>query len=233
MWNTIQSYFGESPSCVFRYDWPTSLISTVFSNVITNAAVGLAALVERAVNLCPGQPINLVGYSHGGNVIGAYTNLPGAPSIANVVTMGTPVQLYDLGGAVLQQFAMNRERVDQFCTISDGRDMVQFLGASVEQIVYAMTAYSNFVNNEILAAQAMLAGDETLASYYTIIAAGWYLNAQATVLSTRVSLLADSNYLANSAFHFPVSRDAHSQVRTPALWNSASKASNWGCRPKP
>ncbi len=54
-----------------------------------DAARALKALVDSYA-LPDDAPLNIVAHSHGGNVVKAYTNLPGARRITNLVCLGAP-----------------------------------------------------------------------------------------------------------------------------------------------
>jgi RHS repeat-associated protein len=83
----------------------------------TEAARSLAAFVA---NRQPGEPLNIVAFSHGGNVLKEYTNLEGAQQVDAVVLLGTPQR---------SDYAMNSDKVSTYVNVYSILDMVQPVGA--------------------------------------------------------------------------------------------------------
>ena len=170
---------------------------------------------------CPDQPLNLVGYSHGGNVILNYLNQSYAHFADNVVTLGTPSRI---------DFWINtqvRSRFRNFCAVSLDNDGVQFGGAHPAQLVgYALaTSWSRAYQGRAFE-YLRLRNREAYFYYYELHIAAQ--SAAAAIMKyTRVQPGAQ-NFLYNGGL-FP-SRDAHTTVRDVGVWRRATSERNWSCR---
>ena len=129
MYEEVRAYFGENDdNCIAVFNWPGSAASTVSGAPMIAAGPELDELIELVLGRCPGQPLNLVGYSHGGNVIVNYLNQPYANYVSNVVTLGTPSR----ADIYLSNEAFGR--FGKFCAGSLDNDAVQFGGAHPAQL---------------------------------------------------------------------------------------------------
>jgi hypothetical protein len=84
--------FGERANQ--PHDWKTH---RDFGSLQTNASVfarkeGALKLANYFIEhtLDPGERLNIVSHSHGGNLVKEFTNLPGVPKIDTVVNLATP-----------------------------------------------------------------------------------------------------------------------------------------------
>jgi hypothetical protein len=185
------------------------------------AVPGLSLVIQMMQERCPGQPLNLVGYSHGGNVIINYLNQPGAQYVNNVVTLGTPsrADVY-LNNQAPQRFG-------NFCAISLDNDGVQFGGAHPAQLAeYTLAVYwaSRFQSE----AMRRLRRDD-LAGYF------FYMNLWNLAVTISRDIMRDTrlqpgaqNFIYNGGL-FP-SRNAHTAVREVDVWRRATADRAWSCR---
>ncbi len=85
----------------------------------SQAANSLANFI-RHYKFAPGEQLNLIAHSHGGNVAIAAVNLGLGRAVDNLVTLGTPARAdFDLS---------NKSSVSSFLAVSDTKDPIQVLG---------------------------------------------------------------------------------------------------------
>jgi len=212
LFNQVMQDFGETDiTCMAPFDWTTTLQSTIMGGPMKDAAPGLGRLISELEKQCPGQPVNLVGYSHGGNVIKAYSQLESATQILNVVTMGTPNRW---------DFEINRDKVDNYCTISFDNDLVQFSGAHPAQS--AALSGAEIWRDRMYDAAFWLALFGDWRGYWWNYSFYRVFDELAAFLywTTRIDLNADANIILESPFN---PREAHSHVRSVGAWVSASR----------
>jgi RHS repeat-associated protein len=118
------------------WDNPGSSFNTAVSNTFGEAAqqfqwdgantksartTGASNLLNWLRNnpLKPGEALNIVAHSHGGNLIKEFTNLPGAPKITTLVTLGTPQR---------SDYQVNAGNVGNHINVSAWNDAVQANG---------------------------------------------------------------------------------------------------------
>jgi len=215
MFNTIRDTFAETNACTFVFDWSSSLLSTTTGGPMREAAILLQRFIEGRSIGCPNQPLNLVGYSHGGNVIIDYTNLSNSRPKTNVVTMGTPSRW---------DFEINNSNVSNCCAISRTDDLVRFSGASPAQL----SAFGYFSTEAYRAYSRSLSASSWISAFWHFTRAiqanaiaAWFM------MDARRQPQARNFMIQGGLF---LSRDAHSLVRTGSAWRFASSHPNWNCR---
>jgi RHS repeat-associated protein len=221
MYGLIQEHFQETPGCVFVFDWSDSIRGTVFGSAMEGAARDLADFIDRQYSSnphCGGTPLNLVGYSHGGNVSLVYTHLPGSRIVENLVTLGTPSRL---------DIAVNSRNVVNFCAVSRSDDLVQFVGAHPLQVGEAIYAGILSARLSRRGVEALLRGEFQLARYYFELAAAAAAWSAAWILDTRVQPGARNFIIGGGP---GMSREAHTAVRSPDAWRQVVSHPNWNCR---
>lgn len=77
----------------------------------------MKAYVDK--NLKPGEKLNIVAHSHGGNVVKDYSNMQGAQNISTLITLGTPNR---------SDYTMNMSKVGTFLNVYSAWDQVQSNG---------------------------------------------------------------------------------------------------------
>lgn len=79
-------------------------------------------------NLKPGEDLNIVSHSHGGNVVKDYSQIPGAPQVDTAINLGTPQR---------SEHIMNLERVGNYFNVYSIYDGVQddFGGIDWETVI--------------------------------------------------------------------------------------------------
>ena len=221
MWNTIRDYFGETDACMFVFDWSTSVVDTIFGDAMFGAARGLGNLIDDAIKACPNQPLNIVGYSHGGNVALAYSNLSGARFIDNLVTLGTPSRI---------DFDVNSRNVGNFCAVSRTDDLLQFAGAHPLQLVAYEIVIAQYISVRRAAIRALFRGNISIFDYFLLSLIGSALDSAAVgiELGTRVQPGANNYVILGGPL---MRREAHTTVRTAATWNQVVSRSDWRCQP--
>jgi len=221
MFNMIRDHFGESDECMFIFDWSTSVSGTVFGDAMRAAAPILDQLIERAIRRCPGQPLNLVGYSHGGNVIIEYLNQPYANYVSNVVTLGTPSRIdFELNASALKRFG-------NFCAISLDNDGVQFGGAHPVQILSYVFAQMDAWDLFSSAMWRLISGDIWGYFRYIQLWNAALLAGDSFMMGTRWQPNV-RNFIYNHGL-IPT-RSAHTAVRDVEVWRLATAESDWNCR---
>jgi hypothetical protein len=107
------------------YHWfGNDVVFPLYSSIF-DAVGGLVYLINSH-NFAPGENLNIVAHSHGGNVVKIATQSGLAHPINNLVNLGTP-QNFDLPG-------INTSQVVNYCQVSSLGDFVQFIGASPLQV---------------------------------------------------------------------------------------------------
>jgi hypothetical protein len=84
----------------------------------TAGATALAAMISKH-KFAPGEKLNIVAHSHGGNVVKTYTGLSGARKIDTLVNLGTPQR---------DDFQINAGKVDEYLNVFSIHDFVQTHG---------------------------------------------------------------------------------------------------------
>jgi RHS repeat-associated protein len=73
-----------------------------------------------AKNRKPGEPLNIVAHSHGGNVVKAYTQLDGAQKINTLINLGTPQRHeYKINPGMVENYINVYSRADNIQTTGD------------------------------------------------------------------------------------------------------------------
>jgi hypothetical protein len=80
-------------------------------------AKALASFIDK--NIKPGEKLNIVAHSHGGNLVKEYTNLNKAFAIDNLVTLGTPQR---------EDYKINKSMVKNYINAYSNDDLVQTIG---------------------------------------------------------------------------------------------------------
>ena len=73
-------------------------------------------MTKISKNLKPGEPLNVVAHSHGGNVVKEYTQLPGAKKIDTAVNLATPQR---------DDHKMNMKNVGAYINAYSNNDSIQ------------------------------------------------------------------------------------------------------------
>ena len=91
------------------------------ANTVAARNAGAAALSEMVSRhkFAPGEKLNIVAHSHGGNVVKAYTNVTGSRKIDTLVNLGTPQR---------DDFNANAGKVDEYLNVFSQHDSVQNRG---------------------------------------------------------------------------------------------------------
>lgn len=184
-------------------------------------ALNLHQFIADAMRGCPNQPLNLVGYSHGGNVILHYLYQTWAYFATNVVTLGTPAR---------DDFYSDqrvRRNYRNFCAVSLDNDGVQFGGAHPNQLAaYSFLTSWSFAFRSLAFAYLRSWDFGAYFYYYELhIAAQTYA---AWVMDQTRYQAGARNFVYNGGL-FP-SRDAHTAVREVDVWRRATGERGWNCR---
>src|SRR5262249_13201745 len=175
---------------------------------IYGGAPGLVDLINSHY-FAPGENLNIVAHSHGGNVVKIATFLGLSHPINNLVNLGTP-QNFDLP-------PINTSQVINYCQVSSIADFTQFIGASPYQV-------GNWVADEISAAAWLVQEFQDLADGYYDLAeldaeevALYEADAAYWFFSTKI------DFAANNVFFFS---EAHSDLHEVPVWNVLRYACN-------
>ena len=116
---TVGNTFGEK---VVQLDWAPGELSV---KARSGAAHKLNSLVKNHV-FTPGEELNMIGHSHGGNVLKEFTQLyDGDKKIDTMVILGTPQ---------LKEYQLNQNNLEpnaKVINVYDKNDMVQTAGALI------------------------------------------------------------------------------------------------------
>lgn len=117
-WPNPGQPFNDAVSSTFRehavaFKWSGS------NNVQerSKGAMALALFVQN--NIKPGEKLNIVAHSHGGNIVKEYTNLNNAITIDNLVTLGTPQR---------DDYKINKNKVRNYVNAYSNNDLIQTKG---------------------------------------------------------------------------------------------------------
>jgi hypothetical protein len=106
----VSATFGEQ-AVAFRWSGGNSHAARL------EAAQRLFAFI--ATHLKPGEKLNIVAHSHGGNVVKLYTQMSGSEIIDTLVTLGTPQR---------DDYLINAEKVEAYINAYSTNDGVQTKG---------------------------------------------------------------------------------------------------------
>ena len=201
----VSDTFGEQAQV---FPWSGYGVSAADGYIGLTIAAGQLADYINSYGFKPNEPLNIVGFSEGGNVALMAVYLGLNHEIDNLVNLGTP-QNWDIYPIEAIHAAKN------YCAVSSLADWVQFVGASPFQIVTFFEATYDASLSEAYAWEAFLAGDWSGYLYYTALAAYNTSVAAYYWLSTKIDIWADHNVLLTSESHF----DLH----TVGVWNGITK----------
>jgi hypothetical protein len=198
-YQAIAASFGGT---VYAFHWNGTDIYPPFYLDIYGGAQGLVNLIN-GYSFKPGEALNIVAHSHGGNVV-KIASYGINHAINNLVNLGTP-QNYDLPG-------LDWPLVGNYCQVSSFTDYVQFIGASPTQVydfaedeyyvgVWTEQEAIDLANGDYDAAEE----DAAEIAYYQADALYWWL-------TTKIAL--DSADPINILF----GTYSHSDLHTPAVW---------------
>jgi hypothetical protein len=105
----VSRFFGEQ---AITFEWSGHLFDRIFSG-----AVGLYKFTQ-SYHFKPGEKLNIVAHSHGGNAVKAYTHI-GGHFIDTLITMGTPQR---------SDFQIVRQNVGVYLNVYSKHDWVQKSG---------------------------------------------------------------------------------------------------------
>jgi RHS repeat-associated protein len=106
----VSQHFGEK-AVAFRWSGGNSKSARV------KAAKELKAFIDK--NRPPGEPLNIVAHSHGGNVVKLYTQLKGSQKIDTFIALGTPQR---------SDYTIDRSKVTSYFNVYSTGDHVQSKG---------------------------------------------------------------------------------------------------------
>ncbi len=101
----------------------------------------------------PGEKLNIIAHSHGGNVVKAYTNMDESKKIDNLVTLGTPQR---------GDYPINRDKVGKYINVYSSDDQVQVLGGHVGNVQVGPARREDKTASINLEVQSSLEGDHPL-----------------------------------------------------------------------
>jgi len=199
-YQAIAATFGGA---IYTYHWPSDNVYPPFYLDIYNGVQGLIDAIN-AHSFAPGETLNIVAHSHGGNVVKMATyNINHA--ITNVVNLGTP-QNWDLPGIAWP-------KVGNYCQVSSFTDPIQFSGSSPGQVGnYLYDEYEVAVYTA-LEAQDLWDGDWEAAAYDALEIAFYQADALYWWLTTKLAI--DSPTASNVLY----ASYSHSALHTPSVWN--------------
>jgi hypothetical protein len=177
----VKATFGETP-ILFQWSGIGVTELTGYAGIYAGG-VSLANFINSYL-FSPGESLNIVAFSHGGNVANVASYLIGR-QIDSLVNLATP-QNMDLPD--LSYFAT----VKNYCNAFSLTDPVQFLGASSRQII--MTGY-HAVYGELYARYAweeFLKMNYSMAEYFASLSAKFIAISADWYLSTKVNLRANN-----------------------------------------
>jgi hypothetical protein len=183
------------------YNWGGDDVVFPAYSSIYDAGFGLANFINSH-SFAPGEGLNIVAHSHGGNVVKIATTLGLSHAINNLVNLGTP-QNFDLP-------SINTSQVVNYCQVSSIADFKQFFGASPLQVDLYLAAQDNAVYYQNLADQALLNGDDDSFFLYESIAVSFLTDAEFWFFSTKIDPAAN-NVLFSTL--------GHSDLHEVPVWN--------------
>ena len=214
----IQATFGESPQ---PWRWPGLGVSAfAFYAGVYAAGADLADFINRW-QFQPGDKLNIIAFSEGGNVVKVaacvsspeichrYDNLGLNHAIDNLVTLGTP-QSIDL-----PLFGIDAPVPKDYCNVYSLADPIQVAGSSFFQLYEIGISLRDSAEAQFLAWEAFLSGNfddfiyyEELSVVYADFAYFWWLTTKIDFAATNVELISDS----------------HFDLHTAGVWNKAVDA---------
>jgi hypothetical protein len=202
-WMIVSETFGEE-AIVFPWSGENVTIFSVYLGIII--AGGRLADFINNYKFKEGEKLNIVAHSHGGNVVKVATSIGLNRPIDNLVTLGTPQNqdLDDLG------FATNPLAMKNYCNVSSLVDPIQFLGASLGQIINTVRYAAIGARYAFYATEALFSGDFAAWAFYSAVSAEAFGISALWSLSTRIDPYA-RNVLLGS--------ESHSDLHAPAVWN--------------
>jgi hypothetical protein len=204
----IAATYGTNPIHVAWTD-NNAVLPPTYGGIYTGGSE-IASLVNSITNGLPaGDYVNMVGHSHGGNVMIIATQALTRP-VNHFIELGTPVN-YDLPRYVMGPGAHWR------CTASSYSDSTQFEGSSPRQVGGYFTAefeYEAFLAN---AEQDALNGDWDQFAIDSGLAAFFYQAAQDFWWSTKIEAQGETDTYGGLD---------HSQMHEPYVWDTMS----WYCK---
>jgi RHS repeat-associated protein len=128
--------------------WDSDLLCTMSGSCIGAAGKKLADFMKPYLaNLQPGETINIVAHSHGGNVVKSYTNEANAVPIDNFVALGTPQR---------DDFKVKPGMVKNYYNVYSENDRVQILGGPIAAV--AISASISIIFNRSVSSTINIPG---------------------------------------------------------------------------
>ena len=198
--NSVSQTFGEQAT-VFAWSGYGVSAADAYAGIYAGG-LGLADFINN-YTFKPGEELNIIGFSEGGNVAKVAISLGLKHKVDNFVELGTP-QNWDLP-------ALNPLAVGNSCSVSSMADPVQVAGASPFQLVQLGESVNNVIQDELSAADALENGDYLGALQIEAGAVADAATVYAWYMSTKVDPFATNNVFLAGASHF----DLH----TVGVWN--------------
>jgi RHS repeat-associated protein len=125
----VSKYFGEQATVWTWSGCDGNFIAEIIGFCYEGAGQALAKFIA-GYHFAPGEKLNIVAHSQGGNVVKAYTNVDGAHIIDTLITLGTPQR---------SDFTIDPNEVRHYFNVYSANDWVQPLGGPLERIVTVAT----------------------------------------------------------------------------------------------
>jgi len=198
-WIQADSEFSQAVADTFvgqtvvNWTWPGWGVTFFLDYAGIEMAGGQLASFINNYQFQPGEQLNIVAFSDGGNVVKSASYFINRP-IDNLVTLGTP-QNWDIPD-------INSRMVKNYCNVYSLADPVQFLGSSPRQIFNAIDNSYDSALAQWYAWQAFLDGNFAQFFKYQALSAKYAAESSFWVLSTRVDARAKNNIARTSESHF-------------------------------
>jgi RHS repeat-associated protein len=204
----IGSTFGETPT-PWRWDSSFAGVTVIGGYGDIRAAAYNLAVYLNNYNFQPGESLNIVAHSHGGNVVQIAAGYFGLNhTIDNLVELGTP-QNWDLYRYQPINAANN------YCNVSSFTDTTQFSGASPFQIAATSYYAALGLSADRWAFVALADGDMQGFYYFLELSSVYYGISTGYYLTTKLDPYATNNVLLTSG--------SHSDLHTADVWNAIKK----------
>jgi hypothetical protein len=174
-----------------------------FASGYSGIYAAASALVSyiNGYNFAPGEPLNIIAHSHGGNVVKIASWLM-KPTINNFIALGTPNN-FDLE-------IMMPGRSTNYCNVASLTDLIQVAGASPSQVFYIGYYTTQATREEFLAWDALLHGTFEQWAYHFGLAGVYFAEAAYWYGSTKFDIWANRNV--------PIESGSHGDLHTVPVW---------------
>ena len=211
-WIKADSEFSAAVAATFpgqtivSWSWPGWGVTQLLAYSGIYAAGDALAAFINSYQYAPGEALNIVAFSDGGNVAKVASWKISRP-IDNLVTLGTP-QNWDLPD-------IYRPRVKNYCNVSSLADPVQFAGSSLNQIYNTIVDAYDAGLAQFYGWQAFFAGNYSAFGYYQRVSALLAARSTAWMMTTRIDPYANHNVLRTT--------DSHFGLHTRQVWNEIKR----------